>query len=693
MKTRLLLFVMICAGMVAAGPAGTQERAITVMDLSGDWEAEGDLPRQAMLLSLQGLANKTGPRIYFLYPENHVHPDVKAVLEYYQKRHHFKTTTLTSAEEAVKKYRQFAKGYVVWDPAVVPSLMVSFTVAGLEEALVVTEAYIPLVESLGLKPVADFRRQFSGKSDLEIFRWAYDSYWPRCSRDYLIYLGERCTGVHGKPGMTPAIADFGMVHKAFFTDLSASPADHDEYVLADKIMSEMKPYAYVYGWHSYCKDKEPEHLTMVSRHALIISEGLASLPNMSFHGQVPVSADFQFKQKAGYNPHPQIENKVYLAMIQSDGMGTGSTWMKPGRGEIPYGWEANEEWFTTAPALLQFYYESATANDRFIGSLSGPGYFYPKAFAPDKLAGVLQRENELMKKMDLRVFGIMDFSEGDEFVGNIDLPKSIVDEYYENIPYALGFINGYTAANTYDCRNGRPLLSYNYYVDPEKPVEEVAEDLRELATLNPRRPYFLPVHVRETNTVRRIKTIMDLLGPEFQIVPPEELMIMAGEKPTMITRYLDHHPDFSGHWQLDPKQSKNTYWIGYELDIDHRDKIFSITTTMHYSLYVHHRELKTAKTLVIGGPAVGSLEELPRRMEFLAAQTDSIRTRAEWDQDGKMLLLTSDMILQTSQGSSPLTSTSRFVLSEDAMTLTVTEHRLSRKSQEPTTRYVYRRVL
>jgi len=693
MKTQIFLFVLLCAGMAVAGPAGALERTITVMDLSGDWEAEGDLPWQAMLLSLQGLANQHGPHLYFLYPPDYIHPDVRAVLDYYKTRHRMKAVACTTVDEAVAKYVQYAKGYVVWDPTRVPSLMVSFTVAGLEQALVVTEAYIPLAERHGLKPVADFRHRFTDRSDLEIFQWAYDMYWPRCSRDYLIYLGERCTGLNGRPGMMPGIADFGMVHKAFFTDLSASPADPDEYRLADKIMSEMKPYGYVYGWHSYCKDKEPEQLTLLSRHGLIISEGLATLPNMSFHGQVPVSADFQFRQKAGYNPHPKIENKVYLAMIQSDGMGTGSTWMKPGRGEIPYGWEANEEWFITAPALLQFYYESATVNDRFIGSLSGPGYFYPKAFAPDKLAGALQRENELMKKMDLRVFGIMDFSEGDEFVGNIDLPKSVVDAYYANIPYALGFINGYTAANTYDCRNGRPLLSYNYYVDPEKPVEEVAEDLRELAVLNPQRPYFLPVHVRETNTVRRIKTIMEQLGPEFQIVPPEELMIMAGEKPTMITRFLDHHPDFSGHWKLDAKQSKNTYWIGYELDIDHRDKIFSITTTVRYSLYVHHRELRTAKTLVIGGPAVGSLEELPRRMEFLAAKTDSIRTRAEWDPDGKTLLLTSDMILETSQGFSPLTTASRFVLSEDAMTLTVTERRLSRKSQAPTARFVYRRVL
>ena len=91
-------------------------------------------------------------------------------------------------------------------------------------------------------------------------------------------------------------------------------------------------------------------------------------------------------------------------------------------------------------------------------------------------------------------------------------------------PTAAGFLNGYGPANTYDCRDGRPLLSYNYYVDVKKPVEEVAEDLRELARLNPRRPYFLPVHVREDNDVKRMKEIVDRLGPEFEVVPPEEFM-------------------------------------------------------------------------------------------------------------------------------------------------------------------------
>ena len=677
---------------LSAGSSPTNVRDVTTIEISGDWEAAGDLPRQALLISLQGLANKHEASIYLVFPDDYTHPDVRAVLEYYRERHGVRTTGMKSLEDILAKYRSCLRGYVVWDTEVLPSLMVSFTVAGLEDALVVTEAYLPLMEQLGLKPVADFRQKFRGKKDVEIFQWAYDQYWSRCSREYLVYLGEYCRGLTNRPGMRPAIADFAIAHKAFCTDLSARPTDREENALAERIMSEMRPYGYIYGWHSYCKDKEEEFITMVSRHALVVAEGLATLPNMSFHGKIPVSPDFHFSQKGRFNPEPKIDNKVYVTLIQSDGMGIGS-WGRPGRGEIPYGWEANEEYFETAPALLQYYYESATPNDHFIGSLSGPGYFYPKYFPADKLPGALQREDTLMRRMDLHVFGIMDFSEGDHAVGNADLPKRVVDAYYEYLPASAGFLNGYGPANTYDCRDGRPLISYNYYVDHRKPVGEVVEDLQELARINPARPYFLPVHVREDNDVRRMKEIVGRLGSEFVIVPPQEFMIMAGQRPTMTTRYLDQRPDFSGRWKLDPALSKNIFPTSFELEIDHRGNVFTITTRAIEERYVHHRELKTTRTLVIGGPATATPEDMTRRMGYSAGWSDSIVSTAAWKPDGVTLVVTALLNLETSQGSFPSISTSEYALSTNWMTLTVTERRSTRGSTEPVAVFVYQRVL
>jgi len=662
------------------------------MDLTGDWEAKGDLPWQALLISLQGNANRTGPNIYLLFGPDYVHPGVQDVLDYYQRRHGLELERGLSVEAAVRSYRKALRGCVVWDPEVLPSLMVAFTVAGLEQALVVTEAQLGLARELGLDVVADFRGKFQGWSDVDIFRWAYHEYGSRTSRDILVYLGERCTGKNGNPGMQPAIADFGMVHGAFFTDLSASPADPEEYRLADSIMADMNDYAYVFGWHSYCKDMEPEHLTMVSRNALVIAEGLATLPNMSFHAKLPLSKNFRFTQKGRFDPNPHLEKKIYITLIQSDGMGIGS-WERPGRGDIPYGWETNMEWIDFAPALLQYYYETASPNDTFIGSLSGPGYLYPKQYPPSKLPGMLQRTDTLMERLDLHVFGIMDFSEGDRKVGNADLPKRIVDAYYRWMPHVQGFLNGYGPANTYDWREGRAFISYNYYVDIARTAEEVIEDFRELARLNPERPLFLPVHVRENNDVRRMATIMEGLGSEFAVVPPREFMILAGRERATVTRYLQEHPDFSGSWKLDPKASANIFPTTFELEIDQRGELLTITTTAIYTRFIHHRRLKTTKTLVIGGDAVASLEERTRRMGYLAAWTDSISSRARWAEDGRGLLVETDFQAETARGRAPVSSVSSWKLEDGGMTLRVDERRSTRDSQSPVTTFVYRRQL
>jgi hypothetical protein len=665
---------------------------VTVMDMNGDWEAAGDLPWQALLLSLQGNANRTGPHIYLLYPPEYIHPDVKDVLDYYVRRYNLKLKHETSPEDAVRRYRDALRGYVVWDPEVVPSLMVAFTVAGLESALVVTEAHLGLMDELGLEMVADFRKTFRGWSDREIFSWAYRTYGPRTSRDILVYLGERCTGLNGRPGMQPGIADFGIVQGAFFTDLSASPADPEEYRLADSIMADMNDYAYVFGWHSYCKDMEPEHLTMVSRNALVIAEGLATLPNMSFHGRMPLSSGFTFTQRGRYDPNPVLEKKVYLTLIQSDGMGIGS-WERPGRGDIPYGWETNMEWIDFAPALLQYYYETATPNDTFIGSLSGPGYVYPKQVPPEKLPGMLRRADALMERLDLHVFGIMDFSQGDRKVGNADLPERVVDVYYRSMPHVEGFINGYGPANTYDWREGRALISYNYYVDIARSAEEVIEDFRELARLNPRRPLFLPVHVRENNDVRRMATIVEGLGEEFVVLPPREFMILAGRKRSTVTRYLLERTDFSGSWKLDPKASKNIFPSTFELEVDQRGDLLTVTTTAVYTRFIHHRRLTTTKTLVIGGEPVRSLEERTRRMGYLAAWADSISTSARWGENRSTLVVTTELQAQTAQGVAPVRSESTWRLEDGGMTLVIEERRLMRDSPAPVTTFVYRRQL
>jgi hypothetical protein len=131
------------------------------------------------------------PRLYFVYPPDWTYTFTESVYEYYHQRHNIRFSTVSSPQAGLRRFQEHVDGYVVWDPKVRTSLIVAFTVADLEDAVVVTEDQIPLIESFGLEAVEDFRGQFVGQSDYEIYRWAWEQYGDRNSTDFIVWMGGR----------------------------------------------------------------------------------------------------------------------------------------------------------------------------------------------------------------------------------------------------------------------------------------------------------------------------------------------------------------------------------------------------------------------------------------------------------------------------------------------------------------------
>jgi hypothetical protein len=505
-----------------------------VYQMSDDWDIQSGLGTQACFISLQGVVNEAKPNLYFIYGPKYAFNYTGELFTYLEKQKHFSFTTLNSLEQALQVFTPQIKGYIVWDKNVRTSLIVAYTLAGLEKGIVITEELIPLAARMGLKQLEDFRGKFSGKTDYEIYTWAYEHYWQRCAKDLIVWLG----GEHGSV-LLPGVADYGMVKKAFFTDLSARETDTLEYSLTKKLLSDITPLGQVMGWHSYKKDLEEEWVTLTSSYALTV-DGLHTLPNTSFLYRVPPTPGFTFKNNHNLKPgkHYIAEKKVYIALVQTDGLGIGA-WVKPGRGSIPYAWEVSMKFHYMSPAMLEYFYSQSTPNDYFIGCLSGSSYMYPKAFPGKWLPKEIENAKNLMDSLDLNVFEIMDYSADKTEAGNNELTKEIVDAYYTGMPGAIGFLNGYFASHTFAVRDKRPFISYDYYLSADKPEAEAAADLEELATLNNDRPYFLLVHVRENSDVARVKSICDKLGSECEVVPLDVFLKLAGETPTFKERYLE----------------------------------------------------------------------------------------------------------------------------------------------------------
>ena len=514
-----------------------------VMRWNLDWQVAGGLPEKVMLASLQGLANRDAPQLYIVHPPEFQWEITGPLFSFYERKHGVKFSELATANDALALFARHAKGYVMWDPAVPASMNVAFTIAGLDDALVVTEPLIPLVERHGLRAIDDLRGRYDGRTDAQIYSDAVDRYWARCARDSIMLMGGHAGAVR-----QPAMADWGVRQRMFFHDLSANPTRHpEELALAQRLLGELNPGATVFGWHSYAKDTEEQWTTLLSGYGLKM-EGLHNLPNLSFNCQFSFTPGFKFTNNHNVARDATLTAgaKVYMSFVQSDSIGIG-VWTKPGRGKLPFAWQVTMNWTKFSPAALEYFHESATPNDYFIGGLSGPGYMYPNHIPGDRFGPLMQEARELMDVLDEHVMEIMDNSAADGNVGNADLTRETVDRYYEAFPDVLGFINGYGPARTRDLRDTRPMVSYDYYIDPRRPRAEVAADMNELIALNSKRPYFFLVHVRESNDVNSLVEVVKQLDGPVEVVPLDVFLKLAASNKTYTTRYQD--PDDPKHFK------------------------------------------------------------------------------------------------------------------------------------------------
>jgi hypothetical protein len=529
---QLSVIWLLSVGALISSLGATPSKQAWVMNFDLDWQVASGLPEKAMLVSLQGLANRDEAQLYVIHPPDFQWEITEPLYDFYKRKHGISFTEILTADAALGQFKSAAKGYVVWDKTIGASLNVAFTIAGLEDAVVVSEELIPLVEKHGLKEIDDLRGRYTGQTDAEIYGDAIDRYWAQCNRDKVMLMG----GHRGRT-MMPAMADWGVRERMFFHDLSADPEEAEELVLNRRLLEDLNTGAFVFGWHPYGKDTEEQSTMLLSMYGLKM-EGLHNLPNLSYNCQFEFTPGFKFtnNHNVARDAKPIAEEKVYISFVQSDSIGIG-VWTKPGRGKLPFAWQVTMNWTDFSPAALEYFHESATPNDYFIGGLSGPGYMYPNNIPKDRFPVLMGEAQKLMGVLDEHVMEIMDNSVADGNVGNADLFKETVDAYYKAFPDVLGFINGYGPARTRDLRDSRPMISYDYYIDPRRPREEVTADLNELIALNSMRPYFLLIHVRESNDVNSLVEVVGNLEGPVKVVPIDVFLKLAASKKTYQTRF------------------------------------------------------------------------------------------------------------------------------------------------------------
>jgi hypothetical protein len=418
---------------------------------------DGDIPVHALLISLQGLANRDQPRLYLEYP-THWQWEIVRPLETFLEKRHGSEVRPPRRERCRRRPRPYAeirqgRRRLGQGRALLPHRRLHHRRRGGPRRRHADQ--LPLAAKHGLKPVVDLRGKFTGQTDAQIYQWAYDRYFEPLLARLLRRDGRprRRRDAAGRRRLRHPPAR--LLHRPLGqpeAPRGTRPAQKNP--RPARTSGEHRPrLAFLRQGH-----RGPAHHSSPATYGLKM-EGLHNLPNVSFTCQFrsprtsssPTTttspATRSSRRRRRFTSPPCHRQHGHRHLDQA----------RPRQDALRLA--GHDELGKFSPAALQYFYESKSPNDYFIGGLSGPGYMYPNPSPPTSSPALMKEARELMASSTSTSSRSWTTPRADRHVGNADLTKEVVDRYYAAFPDVIGFINGYGPARTRDLRDTRPMLS------------------------------------------------------------------------------------------------------------------------------------------------------------------------------------------------------------------------------------------
>ncbi len=341
-----------------------------------------------LFASLQGLVNREKPRIYLTSgnsDEGKLTWLRDAKLSYKQ---------VADPYTLLSKYKSSVRGLVVYDPGQPATVNLATTLAGLSDLLVVSPT---LAKKLTAAPYSlPIREDLRGayRSSLQVYQALYDKFWSGTTHRTLVGLDPATSGY---------VRDYAVANRAAVVWLDAR--NEAENTLLRRFLADMPASAPYLGWFP-----NPEGGGEQVAVNQLSSFGLGAVAsNYSENLTVFAGQARAIKVKAA-PAKPALENKIYVTLMISEGDNLQydqhymrKLWSDPARGQLPIGWTVSPLLLDAAPALLNFYYASATDNDTLISGPSGAGYAYPNTMPLNKLETYTQKTNTYLGETGLKV--------------------------------------------------------------------------------------------------------------------------------------------------------------------------------------------------------------------------------------------------------------------------------------------------
>ena len=477
-----------------------------------------------LIYSLQGLVNRTQPRLYCLSS-----PLDSQWLKHMQDRGWVKgTESVSQPQSLIERFRDSLKGVVITDADLPATKNIATMIASLEDGVVASPR---LAKQLSLPVLTDLRGRW--KTSTEAYQWAFDNLWAKLNHHVIACLWPEHL----------ALRDYLVENKVFIFWMSgpldgarkyASP--DGEARLMEQLLAKMPANIPVMGYPWAGKDVgigEGPGVTLFAEFGKYLV-GSIDCSNLSVHSGIVVPD----LRQAPAPPPPALQpDKVYLSFVISDGdnlpvltiSNFPQLWADKTRGQFPIGWTLSPSASLLLPDVVDYYYRSATPNDYFLGAVSGVGYTYPDSYGkrfrePDRQKvydEFLDQTATYMKRSDLKGLWIMGATR-----------PELISRYAERIPFLDALFPDYgrrlfsSDEVTYPTARNVPVFhaitTWRMDATREDRLAQMVADVRQMTPAQ--RPAFLHVFVLNWFTdLPLLQEALRQLGPDYVAVRPDHL--------------------------------------------------------------------------------------------------------------------------------------------------------------------------
>lgn len=318
------------------------------------------------------------------------------------------------------------------------------------------------------------------------------------------------------------LRDYAVANKAMVFWLDSNVPEQK--ALFEKIMSDVKSGTPYLGWFSNDVEGEFSSVEIASRYGVYV---LAAdwFSNLTvFSGTEP-----KFKP-VKKSPRPQLENKIYVTYTFTEGDNFQYNqhrmrvmWDDPARGKVPLNWTSSPLLYEGAPAILNHYVNTATANDLLIAGPSGAGYFYPGAWPDSSFRQFLQQTEKYLKKTGMTISYVLNREDSE----NIPLTPFKANAYEKDYHSPGLFIS-------YEDNYGVEIVGNSLPVSTIRGISTAQDGLQVLneakANWDGKSPLFVSLGLLAWSmTPSDALALTEELGGEFEVVRADDYFSLIRE--------------------------------------------------------------------------------------------------------------------------------------------------------------------